>query len=71
MSDAVHPPAVDRQQLCRDPAWRAVVVGKLANARRFQRGSPGYGQLQSGSPPGTDGVVNLSNFSCGGHGPFR
>jgi hypothetical protein len=27
------------------PLWRAVVVGKLADARRFQRGGPPYGQL--------------------------
>jgi len=30
--------------LVRDAGFDPVVVGKLADARRFQRGSPGYGQ---------------------------
>jgi predicted dinucleotide-binding enzyme len=30
--------------LIRDAGFDAVVVGKLADARRFQRGGPGYGQ---------------------------
>jgi predicted dinucleotide-binding enzyme len=30
--------------LVRDAGFDAVVVGKLADARRFQRGNPGYGQ---------------------------
>ncbi len=31
-------------QLVRDAGFDPVVVGKLADARRFQRGAPGYGQ---------------------------
>jgi 8-hydroxy-5-deazaflavin:NADPH oxidoreductase len=31
-------------QLVRDAGFEPVVVGKLADARRFQRGGPGYGQ---------------------------
>ena len=31
-------------QLVRDAGFDPVVVGKLADARRFQRGQPGYGQ---------------------------
>lgn len=31
-------------QLVRDAGFDPVVVGKLADARRFQRGGPGYGQ---------------------------
>jgi predicted dinucleotide-binding enzyme len=30
--------------LVRDAGFDPVVVGKLADARRFQRGQPGYGQ---------------------------
>jgi predicted dinucleotide-binding enzyme len=30
--------------LVRDAGFEPVVVGKLADARRFQRGAPGYGQ---------------------------
>ncbi|HJY18535.1 MAG TPA: NADP oxidoreductase, partial [Xanthobacteraceae bacterium] len=30
--------------LIRDAGFDPVVVGKLADARRFQRGGPGYGQ---------------------------
>jgi predicted dinucleotide-binding enzyme len=30
--------------LVRDAGFDPVVVGKLADARRFQRGAPGYGQ---------------------------
>jgi len=30
--------------LVRDAGFEPVVVGKLADARRFQRGEPGYGQ---------------------------
>jgi predicted dinucleotide-binding enzyme len=30
--------------LVRDAGFDPVVVGKLADARRFQRGNPGYGQ---------------------------
>lgn len=33
--------------LVRDAGFDPVVVGKLADARRFQRGSPGYGQSVS------------------------
>jgi hypothetical protein len=33
--------------LVRDAGFDPVVVGKLADARRFQRGSPGYGQAVS------------------------
>jgi 8-hydroxy-5-deazaflavin:NADPH oxidoreductase len=33
--------------LVRDAGFDAVVVGKLADARRFQRGQPGYGQQVS------------------------
>jgi 8-hydroxy-5-deazaflavin:NADPH oxidoreductase len=33
--------------LVRDAGFDPVVVGKLADARRFQRGSPGYGQQVS------------------------
>src|ERR1051326_1171570 len=32
------------QQLVRDAGFDPVLVGKLADARRFQRGQPGYGQ---------------------------
>ena len=32
------------QGLVRDAGFEPVVVGKLADARRFQRGGPGYGQ---------------------------
>jgi len=32
------------QQLVRDAGFEPVLVGKLADARRFQRGAPGYGQ---------------------------
>jgi predicted dinucleotide-binding enzyme len=31
----------------RDAGFEPVVVGKLADARRFQRGAPGYGQVVS------------------------
>ena len=31
----------------RDAGFDPVVVGKLADARRFQRGAPGYGQAVS------------------------
>jgi predicted dinucleotide-binding enzyme len=31
-------------RLVRDAGFEPVVVGKLADARRFQRGGPGYGQ---------------------------
>jgi 8-hydroxy-5-deazaflavin:NADPH oxidoreductase len=31
-------------QLVRDAGFEPVLVGKLADARRFQRGAPGYGQ---------------------------
>lgn len=31
-------------ELVRDAGFEPVVVGKLADARRFQRGAPGYGQ---------------------------
>jgi 8-hydroxy-5-deazaflavin:NADPH oxidoreductase len=34
-------------QLVRDAGFDPVVVGKLADARRFQRGQPGYGQRVS------------------------
>jgi predicted dinucleotide-binding enzyme len=34
-------------QLVRDAGFDPVVVGKLADARRFQRGAPGYGQAVS------------------------
>lgn len=34
-------------QLVRDAGFDPVVVGKLADARRFQRGGPGYGQSVS------------------------
>jgi len=34
-------------QLVRDAGFDPVVVGKLADARRFQRGEPGYGQAVS------------------------
>jgi hypothetical protein len=34
-------------QLIRDAGFDPVVVGKLADARRFQRGGPGYGQSVS------------------------
>ena len=30
--------------LVRDAGFEPVLVGKLADARRFQRGAPGYGQ---------------------------
>jgi 8-hydroxy-5-deazaflavin:NADPH oxidoreductase len=30
--------------LVRDAGFEPVVVGKLADARRFQHGAPGYGQ---------------------------
>ena len=30
--------------LVRDAGFEPVVVGKLADAKRFQRGGPGYGQ---------------------------
>ena len=30
--------------LVRDAGFDPVVVGKLADAKRFQRGGPGYGQ---------------------------
>ena len=30
--------------LVRDAGFEPVVVGKLVDARRFQRGTPGYGQ---------------------------
>ena len=30
--------------LVRDAGFEPVVVGKLVDARRFQRGAPGYGQ---------------------------
>jgi 8-hydroxy-5-deazaflavin:NADPH oxidoreductase len=30
--------------LVRDAGFEPVIVGKLADARRFQRGAPGYGQ---------------------------
>jgi 8-hydroxy-5-deazaflavin:NADPH oxidoreductase len=30
--------------LVRDAGFEPVIVGKLADARRFQRGEPGYGQ---------------------------
>ena len=33
--------------LVRDAGFEPVVVGKLADARRFQRGAPGYGQVVS------------------------
>jgi predicted dinucleotide-binding enzyme len=33
--------------LVRDAGFDPVVVGKLADARRFQRGQPGYGQSVS------------------------
>jgi predicted dinucleotide-binding enzyme len=33
--------------LVRDAGFDPVVVGKLADARRFQRGAPGYGQAVS------------------------
>jgi predicted dinucleotide-binding enzyme len=33
--------------LVRDAGFEPVVVGKLADARRFQRGTPGYGQVVS------------------------
>ncbi|HZT50369.1 MAG TPA: oxidoreductase, partial [Stellaceae bacterium] len=33
--------------LVRDAGFDPVVVGMLADARRFQRGSPGYGQVVS------------------------
>jgi len=33
--------------LVRDAGFEPVVVGKLADARRFQRGGPGYGQQVS------------------------
>ncbi|MDB5732178.1 MAG: oxidoreductase [Variovorax sp.] len=33
--------------LVRDAGFEPVVVGKLADARRFQRGGPGYGQSMS------------------------
>src|SRR5512143_2996647 len=33
--------------LIRDAGFEPVVVGKLADARRFQRGAPGYGQAVS------------------------
>ena len=32
------------QRLVRDAGFEPVLVGKLADARRFQRGAPGYGQ---------------------------
>lgn len=35
------------QMLVRDAGFDPVVVGKLADARRFQRGAPGYGQQVS------------------------
>jgi 8-hydroxy-5-deazaflavin:NADPH oxidoreductase len=35
------------EQLVRDAGFDPVVVGKLADARRFQRGGPGYGQQVS------------------------
>ncbi|MEJ8847568.1 hypothetical protein [Variovorax rhizosphaerae] len=34
-------------QLVRDAGFDPVVVGKLADAKRFQRGGPGYGQSVS------------------------
>ena len=35
--------------LVRDAGFDPVVVGKLADASRFQRGKPGYGQAVSAS----------------------
>lgn len=35
------------ERLVRDAGFEPVVVGKLADARRFQRGGPGYGQSVS------------------------
>jgi len=32
------------EELVRDAGFDPVLVGKLADARRFQRGAPGYGQ---------------------------
>ena len=32
------------EELVRDAGFEPVVVGKLAGARLFQRGGPGYGQ---------------------------
>src|SRR6201987_4612743 len=43
-----HPEAVQvAAGLVRDAGFDPVVVGKLADARRFQRGQPGYGQQVS------------------------
>ena len=35
------------EELVRDAGFHPVLVGKLADARRFQRGAPGYGQSVS------------------------
>ena len=37
-------PVEDRFDRVRDAGFDPVVVGNLAEARRFQRGAPGYGQ---------------------------